>query len=121
MFTISEIDRVLVPYCKKTLETARKEFDEWFSSTESPDTIKREEYAWKKLNRELEQGFQSLELKLNTVCSSRGDFGFTTLTFAAMPDGASEEDKTIQRKVCSVIMKTRMNGHGPDHIAVVFP
>lgn len=70
LFTISEIDRVLVPYCKKTLETARKEFDEWFSSspaTTEQNTNKREEYAWKKLNRELEQGFQSLELKLNTV------------------------------------------------------
>ena len=38
-----------------------------------------------------------------------------------MSEGASEEDKKIQRKVCSVIMQTRKNGHGPDHIAVVFP
>lgn len=117
-FTISELDRVLVPYCKKTLENARAEFDTWFDGA---DTEKREAYAEKKLRRELEQGFQSLELKLNTVCSSRGDFGFTTISFAAIPATATDEEKRIQRLVGSVILQTRKNGHGPDHIAVVFP
>lgn len=74
-FTLAEIDRILVPYCEKTLRAAEEEYDEYF---DGGNTEKREEYAWKRLTRELEQGFQSLELKLNTVCSSRGDFGFTT-------------------------------------------
>lgn len=117
-FTISELDRVLVPFCEKTLNTARAEFDQWFDGS---DTAKREAYAEKKLRRELEQGFQSLELKLNTVCSSRGDFGFTTITFGAMPANATEEQKRLQRLVGSVILQTRKNGHGPDHVAVVFP
>jgi len=40
-----------------------------------------QEFAGKEVIRELEQGFQSLELKLNTVPCSRGDFAFTTITF----------------------------------------
>ena len=66
-FTLAELDRVLVPYAKKTMCSARKEFDEFMGGTDE----QRERYAWHKLERELEQGFQSLELKLNTVPSSR--------------------------------------------------
>lgn len=64
MFTLAELDRVLVPYAKKTLESARKEFEEF---AEGCTNEEKERYAWHKLERELEQGFQSLELKLNTV------------------------------------------------------
>ena len=75
-FTLAELDRVLVPYAKKTMSSARKEFDDFMGGTDE----QRERYAWHKLERELEQGFQSLELKLNTVPSSRGDFAFTTIS-----------------------------------------
>lgn len=78
-FTISELDRIMVPYCKKTLEKARQEYDEFISDN---DETKREQFAYKRLMRELEQGFQGLELKLNTVPCSRGDFAFTTLQSA---------------------------------------
>lgn len=74
-FTLAELDRVLVPYAKKTMENARAEFDSFMEGTAE----QREKFAWHKLERELEQGFQSLELKLNTVPSSRGDFAFTTI------------------------------------------
>lgn len=121
-FTLAELDRVMVPYCKKTLDKAYEEYDTWFGGNDSEkDSEKREEFAWHKLTRELEQGMQSLELKLNTLNSARGDFSFVTVTFGAMSKDATEEDKKIQRKVCSVILKTRKEGHGPDHIAVVFP
>lgn len=97
------------------MSSARKEFDDFMGGTDE----QRERYAWHKLERELEQGFQSLELKLNTVPSSRGDFAFTTISFAAMPKDATEEEKKIQRLICSVILRTRKNGHA--NIPVVFP
>ena len=50
----------------------------------------------------------------------RGDFAFTTITFAAMPKDATEEEKRIQRLVCSTILKVRKNGHGENHVCVVF-
>lgn len=80
MFTLAELDRVLVPYAKKTMNSARAEFDEFVKGTDE----QRERFAWHKLERELEQGFQSLELKLNTVPSSRGDFAFTTVKNVAV-------------------------------------
>ena len=115
-FTLSELDRVLTYYAKKTLETARKEYDEFIGDN---DEQNREKFAWKRLTRELTQGFQGLELKLNTVPCSRGDFAFTTITFGAIPKDASEQDKKIQRYICEIILKTRKNGH--NGIPVVFP
>lgn len=116
MFTLAELDRILVPYCKKTLERARNEYDEFAGVV---DEQKREQFAWKRLTRELQQGFQGLELKLNTVPCSRGDFAFTTISMAAIPPNATEEDKKIQRYVCEVILQTRKTGH--NGVPVVFP
>jgi ribonucleoside-triphosphate reductase len=42
------------------------------------DTI---EWAMNKVKRDFEQGFQGIEMKLNTVGSSRGDYPFITMTF----------------------------------------
>ena len=63
-FTLAQLDEVLVPYGRKTLDNARKTYDEFFGDG---DNEKREKFAWHTLKRELEQGTQSLELKLNTV------------------------------------------------------
>ena len=120
-FTIAEIDTVLMPYCKKTLRAAAYEYEGF--SAEPKDLEKYEElekaYAWHKLTRELEQGFQSLELKLNTVPSSRGDFAFTTLTFGTWDENLPEVDRKIYKLIGSVILKTREKGHGGKQ--AVFP
>lgn len=71
------------------------------------------------LRRELEQGFQSLELKLNTVPCSRGDFAFTTLTFGTWDIMMDDLDRDIMRMIGETILKTRMRGHGGKQ--VVFP
>lgn len=121
-FTIPEIDKILLPYCKKTLTAS---YDEGMAySMKEKDA---NDYAWERMLRELEQGFQSLELKLNTVPCSRGDFAFTTLTFGqwSYPDEVndcykfSEDEKQILETICKVILHTRMKGHGGK--PVVFP
>ena len=38
-------------------------------------------WALQKVKRDFEQGFQGIEMKLNTVGSSRGDYPFITMTF----------------------------------------
>lgn len=121
-FTIPEIDKVLLPYCKKTLANARGTIETFLDSNEGHTFCDVEGYAWHMLHRELEQGFQSLELKLNTVPSSRGDFAFTTLTFGQW-DYANlpEDDRKILRMICEVILSTRRNGHGPHNKPVIFP
>ena len=121
-FTIPEIDKILLPYCKKTLTASYDEGTAYGMKEKDAH-----DYAWERMLRELEQGFQSLELKLNTVPCSRGDFAFTTLTFGqwAYPDEVkdcykfSEDEKQILETICKVILHTRMKGHGGK--PVVFP
>lgn len=113
-FTIPHIDHILLPYAKKTFNTYRKEASDF-------GITKGTTYAMHKLTRELEQGFQALELKLNTIPSSRGDFAFTTLTFGSPLD--ESEDSLSNNKLLNVIntalLKVRINGHGGK--PVVFP
>ena len=117
-FTIPSIDKVLLPYCKKTW---RRAYQDALTNFPEADHENWGSYADKVLRRELEQGFQSLELKLNTVPCSRGDFAFTTLTFGCWNEAYSLKDIQMLAEVCSQILKTRMNGHGPNRKPVVFP
>lgn len=113
-FTIPEIDKVLIKYCKKTLNKQAQIAKEEGVPDDNICNV-----VWKRLERELEQGFQSLEMKLNSVPSSRGDFAFTTLTFGCV-DVEDVMDAKIQRLVCHKILDTRMFGQ-KDKAPVVFP
>lgn len=111
-FTLAEIDKVLLPYAKKTFKNA---YDRYCKLNCEGAFFE----AWKDLGRELEQGFQSLELKLNTVPCSRGDFAFTTLTFGTWDIMMDDLDRGIMKLIGDVILDTRMKGHGGKQ--VVFP
>lgn len=110
-FTIPEIDKILLPYCHKS-------FNNWFKKY-SRFTEDARELAIEEVIKELRQGFQSLELKLNTVPSSRGDFAFTTLTFGHIPKNIPNDDRRWMYEICKAILDTRVRGHGGHR--VVFP
>lgn len=114
-FTLPEIDKALLPYAKKTYSSAFKKY--FYQCNMEQD--ESEAMAMGDLKRELEQGFQSLELKLNTVPCSRGDFAFTTLTFGTWDILMDDLDRDIMRMIGETILKTRMKGHGGKQ--VVFP
>lgn len=114
-FTLAEIDKVLLPYAKKTFNNAFKKYFNQCNLEYDEACIK----AAQDLMRELEQGFQSLELKLNTVPCSRGDFAFTTLTFGTWDIMMDDLDRNIMLMIGKTILKTRMKGHGGKQ--VVFP
>lgn len=116
-FTVAEIDKVLLPYCKKTLHNAKMKYLHILGTDE--DTIP--DYAYKDLEQELKQGFQSLECKLNTIPSSRGDFAFTTITFGEIPEEYTKEERKIMCLINETILKTRLEGHGKNHVPVLFP
>lgn len=117
-FTIPEIDKTLLPYCKKTYE---RQYDFYRNILDFSEE-KAKYLATLEVERELEQGFQSLELKLNTVPSSRGDFAFTTLTFGQWDyKNISKEDAYFMYLIGYKILATRRNGHGKNHKPVVFP
>ena len=77
---------------------------------------KMEALAWRRLKRELEQGIQGFEIKLNTVASSRGSFPFTTFTFGLVDD-------EFEKLVAETILKVRKGGQGKEGYkrSVVFP
>lgn len=114
-FTLPEIDKVLLPYAKKTFDNAFKKYFNKCNLEYDESCI----MAAQDLMRELEQGFQSLELKLNTVPCSRGDFAFTTLTFGTWDIMMDDLDRNIMLMIGKTILKTRMKGHGGKQ--VVFP
>lgn len=109
-FTLPELDRVLVKYARKSIEKFTNEAIEFGI----PNIGK---YVNTKLEEEILQGIQSLEMKLNTVPCSRGDMAFVTVTFGNCDN---PEDANIQRLIASGFMKTRMKGQG-NGSPVVFP
>ena len=66
---------------------------------------KATEYAFRKTQRECEQGMQGIEYKLNTVGSSRGDYPFTTFTL-----GLAEGE--LGKMITKTILKVRKEGQG---------
>lgn len=123
-FSLSQLDMVLLPYCEKTLKKAYKHAKHCFPDS---DPSSWDLYARRVLKDELKQGFQSLELKLNTVPCSRGDFAFTTISFGCwnapqwLGRYLTNKDLWILKEICEAILTTRMNGHGENHKPVVFP
>ena len=73
-FTIPRIDSILVPYAEKSFNRYRQEFLEIKGDDDNRFIKEAEGYAMKKVKRDMEQGFQGLEYKFNTVGSSRGDY-----------------------------------------------
>lgn len=88
-FTVPEIDKILSPYAEKSYQKYLKEYKEIYCEIDSEtpvNELKADKYAIKKVKREMEQGWQGLEYKLNTVASSRGDYPFVTVTFGLATD-----------------------------------
>ena len=143
-FTIPEVDKLLAPYAKKSYNSYFADFirikiglngyieegkDYWTwktldglsPSTEQMIELKKyikdaDEYATNKVRREFEQGFQSWEMKFNSVASSRGDYPFTALTFGI---GTGK----FETMCSSIALKVRKNGQGKGKFKhpVLFP
>ena len=128
-FTIPQVDKLLAPYAQKSYELYLNEYLQIEGAVDkvlcdnvkgwkavdglSEDDCKAveeilakaEEYAVEKVRREFEQGFQSWEMKFNSVASSRGDYPFTAVTFG-LGTGRFES------MASSVCMKVRKGGQG---------
>ena len=127
-FTIPEVDKLLAPYAEKSYKAY---FDEYVKITrdvcgkdgkpaplmECTGLLQRaDEYATNKVRREFEQGFQSWEMKFNSVASSRGDYPFTAVTFGL---GTGKWESMAS----SACMKVRAGGQGKPGLKhpVLFP
>ena len=128
-FTIPEVDKLFAPYAAKSYKMYLEEYlkmvgaiDKVFCDNingwKAVDGLSKDElkvveeigakanaYATAKVRREFEQGFQSWEMKFNSVASSRGDYPFTAITFGL---GTGK----FETMCSSIAMKVRKEGQG---------
>ena len=104
-FTVPEVDKILAPYAEKSYVKYIHEYCE----VRGDDQLTDDCYAWarSKVKRDFEQGFQGIEMKLNTVGSSRGDYPFVTMTF-----GLSTSE--FGRMASITFLEVHMRGQGKD-------
>lgn len=108
-FTVPEVDKILLPYVFKSLDTWTKFFTKDCGITDKNQVKKLVD---EKVKEELRQGFQSYELKLNTLPSSRGDYPFTTITFMQWDTNLDTKSKYWLAEIDKIILRTRYEGHG---------
>ncbi len=99
-FTIPRVDTVLAPYAEKSY---RKYYDEYVELTGKEDGA--DKYAYRKVYRDMEQGFQSWEYRFNTVGSSRGDYPFIAISFGI-------DQSRFGQMATEVCLKVRAGGQG---------
>ena len=102
------IDEVLAPYAEKNYQKHLKDAEEWVL----PD--KREDYAWKKTQKDIYDAIQSLEYEINTLFTSNGQTPFTSLGFGL---GTSRFEREIQKAILNI----RIKGLGSEHRTAIFP
>ena len=102
------IDEVLAPYAEKNYQKHLKDAEEWVL----PD--KREDYAWKKTQKDIYDAIQSLEYEINTLFTSNGQTPFTSLGFGL---GTSRFEREIQKAILTI----RIKGLGSEHRTAIFP
>ena len=110
-FTVPHIDEILEPYAEKSY---KKYYEKYIALGINEELA--EEEAMKDVEKEMEQGFQGLEYKFNTVSSSRGDYPFVTITFGLTTSKFG--------KMASITcLKVRKNGQGKEGFKkpVLFP
>lgn len=103
-FTVPEVDKIMGPYAEKSFEKYKKEYFDLMSDVLNPAFAeslidKAEAYAMEKVQREMEQGYQGIEYKLNTVGSSRGDYPFVTFSFGL---GTGKFEKMCAKTILNV-------------------
>ena len=113
-FTVPEVDKILAPYAEKSYKKYCTEYME--IRNQQTFTQDAKDWAMSKVQRDFEQGFQGIEMKLNTVGSSRGDYPFITMTFGLATD-------VFGKMASKTFLKVHMEGEGKPEFKkpVLFP
>ena len=116
-FTIPEVDKLLGYYAEKSYSRYTDEYRHICDDLGvTVDSNKADEYAYNKVKRDVEQGVQGMEMKFNSVASSRGDYPFTAVTFGL-------GTKRLETLISSTFLKVRKEGQGKEGFKrpVLFP
>ena len=91
------------PYAEKSY----KKYVDEYMEIRNQQTFTQEVHEWamQKVERDFEQGFQGIEMKLNTVGSSRGDYPFITMTFGLATD-------RFGKMASKTFLRVHMTGEG---------
>ena len=106
-FTVPEVDKILEPYAEKSYQ---KYYQEYMSIADNIKALvipqeKAYKYAMNKVQRDFEQGWQGIEMKLNSVGSSRGDYPFVTMTIGLATS-------TLGKMAAISLLKVHSEGQG---------
>lgn len=106
-FTVPEVDKILEPYAEKSY---KKYYQEYMGVADDIKTLvipqeKACKYAINKVQRDFEQGWQGIEMKLNSVGSSRGDYPFVTMTIGLATS-------TLGKMAAISLLKVHSEGQG---------
>lgn len=108
-FTVPEIDSILAPYAERTYIDHLYKFRDVVEDREIARQL-----AYDATLREIQQGYQGFETKLNTVSNSLGQVPFVTITFGL--------DKTLWgRLITETILDVREKGLGATKVTAIFP
>jgi len=107
-FSVCEIDSIFAPYAEKSFEKALTYFKEYV------DADLAEELAMNQVIREIEQGYQALETKLNTISGSLGQTPFVTFSLGM-------DTTRWGREITRAVLKIRKDGLGESKVTAVFP
>lgn len=116
-YTVPQIDDILEPYCEKSYNSYFGEYTKVFCDANGEyNPTKAHNYALDKIRKDLLQGFQGLEMKLNSVASSRGDYIFTTFSFGL-------NESRFGQMISEAILEVRKTGQGKEGYKkpVLFP
>ena len=109
--SVGNIDKILAPYHKMTYELFLNKYIKLGINEDI--AIKNAEIE---AYDELKQSLQGLEIKLNTIGSSRGSYPFVTFSFG-------DCDNKWEFDVAKAIMQVRVEGHGKNEFKkrLIFP
>ena len=108
-FSVGDFDTVFAKYAERTYEKALAYFME-----ETGDEVMAERLAEKTTMREIEQGYQAVETKLNTISNALGQTPFVTISFGL-------DTSRWGREVSKAVLRTRLEGLGEMKTTAVFP
>lgn len=117
-FTVPEVDKILEPYAEKSYKKYVNEYKENAKELLRELHISFVEKAFNpiidklanknstnKVQRDFEQGWQGIEMKLNSVGSSRGDYPFVTMT-------SGLATSTLGKMAAISLLKVHSEGQG---------
>lgn len=114
-FTLPQIDETLSKYAEcsydkyvKEEEKSYKRYTKLDNIYEDPEAVESmHEAAMKKVERDIEQGYQGWEYKFNTVASCRGDYPFITITIGHGTD-------MFSKLIAKTIFRVHAEGQGKE-------